>query len=96
MQNEWTVHYRTPNGMVHIADLQSSSRSWCIFRCDPGSTWKTAQGDVDLPATCLLCLAADEKILHTADECDRCKVAMENCPCDTPRCGGGCHASCQD
>lgn len=91
------VHYRTPDGMVHIADTSSASFLWCILRCDPEAIWTTAKGEVDLTATCLFCLAKDVRVLHTADKCGACALAMENCPCDTPRCmGSGCRASCTD
>lgn len=90
------MHYLTPDGIVHIADPTSASFLWCILRCDPAMTWTTPKGEVSLAATCLFCLGAVARALHHADECDACKLAMENCPCDTPRCGGACHASCRD
>jgi hypothetical protein len=57
MRDEWTVHFRTEDGLVHIADV-SSARAWCRLRCDgPDRERLTAKGDVDLPVTCLPCLA---------------------------------------
>lgn len=66
------VHYKTPDGLIHIAELETRSRAYCILRCWPEKAWQTAQGDVDLPATCLSCLAADsmykEAPLHGHDK----------------------------
>jgi len=60
MPEDWlTLHYRTNDKIVHVATLLYAGRAWCSLRCDNAVSFETAKGEVQLPVTCLTCLAVD-------------------------------------